>query len=220
MGFPNVDIFLCKKFEQCFLAVQADPTYTIDDLFEDLDDDERAEITTYLQSIVFTKNLRERDDNQRYVYIVPHFPMIDMPFPQIGISLGTETTSEKFIGDYTGDPTPVMDTNGKTIAWDQSKGYYANANWNIDVVCATKDEAVWLSRFCQLFVCQQLEALDAIGVVEVAIATADMKVEQEHFPHIVFNRRVMVTGKAANTWKKRISAYEYQTGMNLALTTP
>lgn len=223
MGFPNVDLFLCKTFAEQFAAVQDDPTDTLDDLFEDLTAAERTEIATYLQGSVFTRDLRNRhneSDDQRRIYIVPSFPMFDLPFPQIGVSLGSENTDTKFLGDYTGEATAVTDTEGKTIAWDIPHGYYASANWNIDVVCSTKDEAIWLSRLCQLFVCRSLADLDAAGVVEVAIATADMKLEQEHFPHIVFNRRVMISGKAANTWKKRISAVDYQPGTNLALDTP
>jgi len=223
MGFPNVDIFLCKIFAEKFPAVQDDPEFTIDDLFEDLTALERTEITTYLQDIVFTRNLRERhggDDEQRRVYIVPNFPMLDLPFPQIGVSLGSENTADKFLGDCTGDAVAVTDDNGNTIAWDIPKGYYATANWNIDVVCPTKDEAIWIARLCQLFICQSLDDLDAIGVVEVTVSTADIKLEPEHFPHIVFNRRVMVSAKAANTWKKRVAEADYRAGDNLALDTP
>lgn len=223
MGFPNVDIFLCKTFAEKFAAVQADPDYTIDDLFEDLTVLERAEIITYLQDKVFTRDLRDRhagSDKHQRVYIVPNFPMLELPFPQIGVSLGSENTDGKFLGDCTGDAEAVTDDEGVTIAWDIPKGYYASANWNIDVLCATKDEAIWISRLCQLFICEALDELDAIGVVEVVVAAADIKLDPEHFPLHVFNRRVMVSGRAANTWKKRISAITYLSGDNLALDTP
>lgn len=219
MGFPNTDLFLCKKFEEQFAATQADPDFTVDDLFEDLDEGERLEITEYLQGLTFTQNLRERGEEQRYVYILPHFPMVDMPFPQIGISLGQESAAERFLGDYTGEAIPVEDEDGKVIAFDIPKGYYAAANWNIDIICPTKDEAVWLSRFCQLFVCRLLEELDAMGVVEVSIALADVTIPQEHLPHVLFNRRVTISAKAANTWKKRVPATYYDTGINKALST-
>lgn len=220
MGFPNVDLFLCKTFEQRFADTQSDTPLTVDDLFEDMTATERAEIAAYIDDTIFTRDLRERRDGQRYVYIAPHFPMVEFPFPQIGVSLGSETTSDKYLGDVSGPTTEVKDEYGNTIGWDVLKGYYASATWNIDVVCNTKDEAIWLSRFCQLFVCQALEDLDAMGVLEVVVATSDMRLEQEHFPHIVFNRRVVVSAKVANTWKKRLSPYEYRTGVNLALATP
>jgi len=217
MGFPNVDTYLCRKFTDHFADTQNDPTETIDDLFEDMDEPERMEVSEYLQSTRFTRDTRDREKGRRVVYIVPHFPMTDIPFPQIGISLGTETVSDKFIGDYTGESIPVKDCQGNVVAFDIPKGYYATASWNIDVLCPTKDETVWISRFCQLFVCRLLEDLDAMGVQEVAVSLADINIQSEQFPHAVFCRRITISGKTANTWKKRIPSHTYKTGINKAL---
>ena len=216
MGFPNVDTYLCKRFSEHFAETQNDPAGTIDDLFEDMDDAERMEVSEYLQATKFTRDTRDREKGRR-VYIVPHFPMTDIPFPQIGISLGTESVSDKFIGDYTGESAPVEDCQSNVVAFDVPHGYYASASWNIDVLCPTKDETVWISRFCQLFVCRMLEDLDAMGVQEVTVSLADINIQSEQFPHTVFFRRITISGKTANTWKKRIPNQAYKTGTNKAL---
>lgn len=217
MGFPNVDIFLVSMLISKFNAVKASPTFTISDLFDDLSSPEQAEITTYIERKTFTDDLREREDSQ--VFIFPHFPMLNMPLPQIGISLGQEDTAEKFFDDVVGDATPYPET-GEQTHWAIPKGYWAAAHYQIDVVCATKDEAIWLSRFIQRFVCEELDTLDQIGVKEVSISQQDMVLNQEQQPMTVFNRTVRISCKAANTWTKLIPVELYEQGVNLALTTP
>ena len=219
MGFPNVDIFLAKAFLDGFHAQQLDPTPAIADIFEDLDTDERGSIEQYLASLTVTGDVRDHKEHNRFLYVMPNFPLLGYPFPQIGISLGQESASDKFMGDYTGDPVAVADSHGTVIGYDQEKGYLAAGSWNIDIVCATKPEAAWLSRFCQYFICQSLTALSQIGVMEVAIALADMKLEAQQTmqPSEIFNRRLMVTAKVANTWKIRLPlAGTYETGINEA----
>jgi hypothetical protein len=221
MGFPNVDIFLVNRIVARFQAIQPDPTEVVADLFEDLDDQTKAEISLYITRLRVTKDLKERgEESQRYLYVLPHFPLADHPFPQVGISLGTEDTAEKFIGDYTGEAVEVKDKTGVTIGWDVVKGYFASAAWDIDVVCATKDEAIWISRFVQLFTLEALDDLDIVGVKQVSVALKDMRLVSDSVmqPNTVFNRGVKVTaGMVANTWKKRVPVQTYGTGTNTGL---
>lgn len=217
MGFPNVDIFLVKTIIEKFQALQAAPAFTIYDLFEDLSQPERDEITAYITRKTFTDDLREREDSQ--VFIFPHFPMLNMPLPQIGVSLGQEETSDKFFGDTVGEAVAVKDINDVVTHWDIPKAYIASANYQADIVCATKDEAIWLSRFVQRFICEELDALDQIGVKQVDIGLADMVLKQDQQPMTVFNRAVRLSCKVENTWLKRIPVQTYDSGINLALST-
>jgi len=217
MGFPNVDIFLVKTIIDKFQALQTEPDFTINDLFEDLSQPERDEITEYIQRKTFTDDLREREDSQ--VFVFPNFPMLNMPLPQIGISLGQEETSDKLFGDTVGDAVAVLDVNGATTHWDIPKAYIASAHYQADIVCATKDETIWLSRFVQRFICEELDALDLMGVKQVDIGLADMALKQDQQPMTVFNRAVRISCKVENTWLKRIPAHTYDNGINLALTS-
>ena len=220
MGFPNVDMFLVKAFISGFQKLQSDPEFAINDLFEDLEQDDRAQIITYLNRLNVTKDLRDRDEKKKYLYIFPDFPLLGCPIPQIAISLGQEDTAEKFLGDAIGDnPEPIM--KGATqIGWTIEKGYLAAASWNVDVVCATKEEAIWLSRCCQRFICEALNDLAGIGVIEVNITLADMRMEAQQLmqPGEMFNRTLRVTAKVCNTWKKLLPVSFYAEGINTALT--
>ena len=211
MGFPNVDIFLVGKLLEKFTAVKASPTFAVADLFEDLTSQDWTDITIYLGRKTFTKDLRDRPTSA--VYIMPHFPLLDMPLPQIGISLGNEQTVEKFLDDTVGDATPYPSTGTQTH-WDVPKGYWASANYTIDVAAATKDETIWLARFVQRFLCEEQDALDAIGAKEVTISQQDMRLNNDQMPVTVFNRQVTVSCKVANTWTKRLPVSTYTLGAN------
>ncbi len=211
MGFPNVDIFLSAKFIERFNEVKADPSFIISDLFDDLSAAEQAEIAEYIQRKNFTDDLRERTDSE--VFIFPSYPMFTVPLPQIGISLGNEDTAEKFFDDVVGEATPYPDGENPTH-WDIPKGYWASANYQADIVCATKDEVIWLSRFLQRFIVEELDNLDQIGVKEVAVSLQDTMVKTEAQPTTAFSRVVRINCKVANTWTKRIPVNFYQTGVN------
>ena len=213
MGFPNVDKILVKLFMAGFTSLKVDPT-PIADIFSDLEVGEIAEVAQYVASKDFTTDLRDRDTGK--VYLMPNFPLIDMPFPQIAINLGKED-SDRFIGDETGHSLPVVDTNQNVIAWDIIKGYYAPGNWTISVVTTTKDEAIWLTRCCQYFICQAFLLLESKGLMEINLSISDMQLSQEQLPMTVFNRTINLSGKTANTWKVRVpAAAEYGTGVNIA----
>lgn len=211
MGFPNVDKYLVKLFSEKFIAATIDGGFTINDTFDDLDAGEIAEITAYINRKVFTTDLRKRDDGM--VYILPQFPRLDMPLPQIGISLGQESTADKFLDDLQGESTPYP-AIGTQTHWDIPKVYFGAATYRIDVVTATKDEAIWMARLIQRFICEAQDAMAGIGIFEVDITLADLKLEQEHYPSEVFNRAVQINCKVQNSWIKRVPIGNYATGIN------
>lgn len=214
MGFPNVDIFLSAKFIERFNEVKADPTFIIEDLFDDLSTAEQQEIADYIQRKNFTDDLRERTDSE--VFIFPSYPMFSIPLPQIGISLGNEDTAEKFFDDVVGEAEPYPDLAHITH-WDIPKGYWASANYQADIVCTTKDEVIWLSRFIQRFIVEELDTMDQIGIKEVAVSLQDTMIKTEHQPTTAFSRTVRISCKVANTWTKRVPVSTYAIGTNTAL---
>jgi len=223
MAFPNVDKFLVKWFLQRFEEVQLDLERFVEDTFNDLEaETEQVEIITYLTETTFTDSVQDREEGKRFAYILPHYPVAEVNFPQIAISLGQENQSDKFLGDATGESFPVTDDDGNIVAFDVQKGYLATATWQIDVVCGTKDEAIWLSRCCQRFICEALDELDQIGANEISISLADLKLDDKAMmqPMTVFNRAISISAKVANTWLKRVPAYTYRTGNNVALDGP
>jgi len=220
MGFPNVDLILRDLFLTEFQAVKSDPGFAIADLFEDRGEAEQAEITEYIINRRFTGDVQDRGDERR-VFILPHFPTSDLPFPQIGIYSGEVDGLDRVLGDYTGESEEVKNEDGTTIGWAQIKGYWEVSAWNVDVVTSTKDEAVWLSRLCQYFICQNFPEMTVKGILEVDVTMTDMRIEKSTLqPLQYFARGLKVRAKVANTWKKRLPASYYQTGVNLALTTP
>lgn len=216
MGFPNIDLILRDLFLEQFEAAKADPYTVINDLFEDRNDIDRAEIIEFLLKRTFTKDVKDRGERKR-VFILPHFPAVDLPFPQIGIYAGESDGTDRAIGDCSSEPVPVYD--GDTlIAWDEVKGFWEVASWNVDVIAATKDEVIWLTQLCRYFICQQLPALTAMGILEIDFSMPDLKIDKGTLqPMEFFVRGLRIRAKAANTWKKRYPVGNYQTGINTAL---
>lgn len=218
MGFPNLDKLLVKLFLEKIRALRTDESYRLEELFGDFDAGEIQQVRQYLNAVTATDNIRDRGTG-RFLYILPHYPLAELDYPQIGISVGTEDTAERFLGDETGDePYPVKDGSGKVIAWDLRRGYWGSGQWNIEIAAGTKDEVIWLSRLCQLALVDNFTTLDAVGIKEVTLALADLRPDPNYYPQNIFLRGIkLVAGKVANTWAKREAASYYQTGVNLAL---
>lgn len=214
MGFPNVDKILIRLFKAEFAAIKLDPAFIITDTFTDLDESEQNSILQYLVRKTFTDELRDRGDAK--VYLTTSFPMLDMPLPQISITLGQEDT-DRYMGDQVGTSTPVLDTDGNTIAWDVLKGFYARSNWSIAVVAATKDETIWLSRLCERIIFDNMNTLELEGVAEVSLTMADHRLDPQHQPMTASNRTIRMTALTMNSYRKRIPASVYATGNNTAL---
>jgi hypothetical protein len=216
MGFPNVDLILRDIFIAGFAAAQNAPEATVADLFDDRSPAEQLEVVRFLNSRTFTGDTRDRGDARR-VFILPHFPTADLPFPQIGVYSGEVDANDRALGDYQGEATEVIE-NAELVGWAQEMGYWEMSSWNIDVVTASKEEAIWLARFCQYFICQELRTLTVKGVVEVGIAMSDLRAEKGTLqPLGMFVRGVKIHAKVANTWTKRLPLQSYASGNNLAL---
>lgn len=218
MGFPNVDLLLKDIFLREFQAAKLNPDLVVGDIFEDRPESEQVEIGDYVRAREFVSSARERGDAKR-VFILPHFPSAEIPFPQIGIYHGETSGTDRFLGDIVGDADPVFDQYQNLTGWRQKYGYYEMANWNIDVVASTKEEAIWLSRFCQYFICQSFDDLARIGVLEVSLSLSDLRIDKGAMqPMEAFVRGVRVTAKTENTWIKMLPAnIEFRTGNNTAL---
>lgn len=219
MGFPNVDKQLVRIIAAGFAAAKADAdrmAFLIGDLFDDLTEAEQLQIGTYVSRKTFKTDVREKKGDS--VYLITSFPLIDIPFPQIAISLGVGE-SDRYMGDLTGESEAIKDADDQTIGWYIEKGYYERSNWDVHVVCSTKDESIWLSRFCQRFICEAFGALSQLGINEVTIIIQDLRCEEATMqPSTVFNRSIKLQATVANTWKEMVSATQIAEGDNAALT--
>lgn len=220
MGFPNLDRFLVKTILAKLLSFQGAENYRLEQIFDDFEEAEVAEVRQYLAGLTPTGNLRDKGKGR--LFVMPSYPLSDLPFPQIGVSVGSEDTADRFLGDETGgDPAEVFDEDENLIAWDLERGYWGSGMWMVQIMAATKEEVIWLSRLCQQAIVDGFDALDALGVKEVALAVADLRPDPQYYPQNLFLRGLKVTaGKVANTWLKRIPASVYRTGVNLTLTEP
>ena len=160
MGFPNVDLKISEILMSGFAFAKENPDFIIDDLFEDLSANERAKIKTYLMAKNVSDDLRKDLENPLFISL--EHPQKDFPFPQVCISLPKET-SEMPIANEMGESTPVYE-EGELKYWDLEKVYYTNFNLSIEAIGLTKREVIWVSRFCQLFVCRSLAVLDVAGL--------------------------------------------------------
>lgn len=214
MGFPNVDKQLVRILTAGFNAAKADPTFLIEDLFEDLDVAEQAQIAAYLTRKTFVNDVREHKGSN--VYVIASFPLLEVPFPQIAISLGAGD-SDRFMNDLTGQSKPITDGTGAVVAYAIEKGYYEKSNWDIHTVCATKDEAIWLSRLVQRFICEAFDDLARAGISEVNILIQDLRADENTLqPSTVFNRAIRLSATVANTWNERIPNGTYAEGTNIS----
>lgn len=201
MGFPSLDLFLVDMIADSFLSTKSNLDFVINDTFTDFSSEKKLSVKTYLSRKTFTTDIKSRDDQR--VYILPHFAVIDMPLPQISVSLGQEGTAEKVLGDYSGESLPVRNADGEITHWDIRKLYLASASYRIDVVTQTKEETIWLSRLIQRFICESQDLMANIGVFEIDITVEDLKVEQEQLPMLVYNRAIQISCKVENSWITR-----------------
>lgn len=220
MSVPNLDLTLIDLFKAAVEEVQdSDSQWVIDDLFADRSDDYLNGIKLYLSSVKVTSDMREREDGQRFLYVIPSFPMADMPFPQIGVYLAPEEVNDFFLGNSVGiETTEIKDASGTTIALEKTNGCFGQAAYWADIVANTKEEVIWLSRICQRSILVNLKGLEELGAMEIRISLGDLKLEQEHYPAMVFARRLIFNCKLGITWTERIPlSGTYATGINKAL---
>ena len=220
MAFLDLDIYFVNTIAAFLQSVKDDQTnLVINDMFGGQSANFRAAVVQYLGSLEISTDLRDREsDDTRVLYILPSFTLADLPFPQISIYLGNEDSQDFMLGSETGGDTLPVVVDGVTVGWDVEQGYWAGVNYRADIVCGTKEETIWLSRLCQRAILDKILELDGMGVKEPRISLADLKLEQEQFPTMVFARGLMFVAKSLNTWNLRIPAtVDYETGTNTAL---
>ncbi len=217
MGIPNIDLYLVALFRSFFVLAQGEGQTLIDDLFEGHPQAEISSIKSYLRRHVMTSDTRQRSDDQPHIYFIENYPLADIPFPQICVTVGNETTSEHFLGDETGQQEIVTDSEGTVLAVDKENTVFSRGAWSVDVVASSKREVVWLSRLCQLAIFSNLDQLASVGLTEVDLSVADMRLDPQFYPQVAPARRISVTGLVSQTWSVRVEAVQYQSGINLAI---
>lgn len=218
-GFLNLDLYLVELFCLYLNWVRNDPEHTaIADVFGKHTPEYRGRIASYLASLNITTDIREREEGVRYLYILPSFPMADLPFPQIGIYLGEEVETDHYLGDIvTDEQITITGPGGEPIAVDNIYGECSQATYRADVLDNSKEAVVWLSRLCQRAIISKKSELSQLGAQEINMSLSDLKIEQEQFPTVAFGRALTVTSKIVQTWKKREPIYTYGEGVNTAL---
>jgi hypothetical protein len=220
VSIPNFDLILQELFKAAIEELQQVGTeWIVDDLFSDRTLNYRDAITQYVNGITVTDDIREREHGRRFLYAIPSFPMADVPFPQIGTYLAPEELSDFFIGDSIGiESTEIRNGAGTVTAIEHTHGCFGQATYWSDIIANTKEEVIWLSRICQRKLLTNLRNLEAQGAMDVRISLGDMKLEQEHYPAMVFARRLIFSCKLGITWTDRVPINgTYQTGINTAL---
>jgi len=213
MGFPSLNFYLKKMFVRELELIQSKPATIVSQVFTDgWDDKERERIVSYLNELNVTDD--RTDVGKKYLYILPHYPLLDMAFPQIGISTGNEITAERGLGDETGEEVEIRDGSNNLIARDIERGYFCRGQYIITLL-GNYEEIIWLATLCKYIVSLRQDELDGIGFKNVDISVADLKPNPELTPHVLFGREVTLSGLLVNTWYKRNSvSTTYGTGGN------
>lgn len=218
MSFPDIDLYLVDTFLELLRDTQGELHRVIDEVFAERPAAEREMVRRYLASMNITDDVKDHRD--RCLYVLPSLPLVNLPFPQIGVSVGSEGDSDWGLGDYTGaEAIEVKDGQGNLTGYDIEQGVFVSGSWQINIIAPGKLEVVWLSRLCQLAVRRKTSELAGqMSMSEITLSSADIEIDPQQFPDIVFGRRVTLTGKLPHTWTERIGAATYETGVNTAIT--
>jgi hypothetical protein len=218
MALFDLDLYFVDLFAT-FLNGLKDNLHggVLDDVFAMRPDEERARIAQFLTCTTFTKDVRERGEGERVVVIIPSLPTTMIPFPQVAVYLGEETSAGWSMGERADDSARPVTREGETLAWDYTYGYFAGVTCRIDILAGSREEVLWLTRLCHRALLGQTLALDALGVKEPAISLSDLQIEQQQMPALVFGRRVTYAAKVLQTWIERKPVGCYETGVNKAL---
>lgn len=221
MAIPDVDLYLVDIIIELLNGAKGDLAYLIDDVFSLRPDSERASLREYLGGMEITDNVELRDDRKRFLYVIPSHPLMDVPFPQIAVTVPNEQINDFPLGNAPDDtPREVRDSSGEIIGYDVSQSCFAAGQWHIEVVAGTKIETVWLSRLVQVAVLRNLDQMDQIGVKNITLGMMDLQLDPKQLPQLAYARRVQVNGLTVHEWTTRIKPSYYQTGVNLAVEQP
>lgn len=217
MGIPNIDLYLISLLQAFFGLVKGPGAYVLDDLFAGHAAEEIDSIKLYLATHEVTADIRKQREGQRYLYLLDSYPLADIPFPQVCVTVGDENSVEHFLGDESGTRESIEDGAGNVIAFDDEQVVMSSGTWAIDIMASTKRELVWLSRISQLAILSNLAQLHDVGLMEIDCSVADMRLDPQHFPQTGLARRLTIRGKVRQTWNIRLEAHIYKPGANMAL---
>lgn len=218
MGFPNIDLWLVNQFVTQFQSAPLDLAVMIDDTFPDLDGETRARVLHWLSERAIVTDVRESQEGKTLT-ILPGFPVVDVPFPQITVVTAGEVGNDIPLGFGEGEAAAVYDDDDPetVVGWDRPKGYWSVNTYQIQVLCGHWWELVWLTRLCQRFILGMERVLSTQGVHIEAITVADLQLSREQFPTLAYARGISLTCRAFQKMTERLPASYYETGMNKAL---
>lgn len=218
MGFPNIDLWLVDRFAQKFQDAQGDLGILIDDTFSDFTADKRDEICQWLIGREVVTDLREPVIGPSLT-ILPGFPLVDVPMPQISVVVASETGNDIPLGFGQGEAQAVYDPDnpGTVTGWDVPMGYWATCSYQVQVLCGHWPEVVFLTRLCQRFILGMERTLSQKNVHLEALTVADLQLNPQQFPTLAFARGLTLTCKAWMGAIERLPVSFYQTGTNKAI---
>jgi hypothetical protein len=217
MAILDVDLLLFQIIEQFFLEVQRDRRL-IEEIFEYRTETERDMIADYLAQHSMTQDIRNADEDNPFIYLIPSFPMMDIPLRQICIYVASEGQTDHMLGSDTGQSTVRTDVNGNRIGVDAVMGAYVHGSYIIDVVSQSKEETVILNRLCYVAILKGLEALESYGVMDTSLTIADAMLDPQYTPIMALSRRMTFAATVLHTWNKFHPDQNYMSGNNLAIS--
>lgn len=219
MGLFSLDRWMLRTIRDRLLAARTDPARYVGDVFEEEPPEVQAEVRAWLGAQEFSTDAKAHEKDT--VTIIPGWPLLDVPPPQVAVALLAESPSEWGLGEAAGDATPVYAVGAgegdPPVAWDREHGYRAMTNVAAQITASSWDETHWLSSLCHWAVLDQIMDLAALGVSEVSVSLNDLRPDLEKLPSLLFARQLTLTAKVPRTYRKRIPAYTYQSGVNRAL---
>ena len=216
MGFPSLDLYFRDLFAAFLVLAQSDDGSIINEVFADRPVEERAAARAYLANRQIITDFTDMDEKARTLFVVSSFIVSTFPFPQIGVYMGPEESFDFFLGNNLGVSEPVLDKEGNTVGFDVAEGYFSSVSFRADIIDNSKMGVIWLSRLCQRAIASKITELESMGVTEHRIGAVDTRIEQEHYPALVFSRAVTYSGRALFTWNRRAPAVDYDLGVNTA----
>ena len=218
MAFNDVDLYLSDKLMETINELRGDDIYVLEDAFSGRPERELAALREYLGKLVLTDDVDHRKkDGEHVLYVLLSFPLADLPAPQICITLPTEQANDFPLGAGVQDTEEATDGDGNVTGYVIRKGYFAQGQWNVDILAASKLEAIWLARMVQLTILRCLDDMDLNGVKNVSFNTVDLEIAQQQLPQLMFARRIQISGVVIQEWIEHQSNGIYAEGVNLAL---
>lgn len=173
---------LQDTLRQAFVALAANPTPVVNQLFYKLDADARADIVTYLKTVPVNVRLNYPDagDPEGLIAIVS--------------DADEEVADRDVMGNYLGDT--IVDPGGTSFSY--VIGTYVRSTYRIMVFAAKDSNAVlWLSYLIRAILMVNLEYLLSQGLDDPAITARDFSYREDLRADLPFCR---ITQFTCNQW--------------------